>query len=498
MPNEEISSRRTLRAVFLIAGAALYRPLVFWAENAWDLANPEQVFLIPGMALVIGILLFRILTSAGLPVLPTAFTLAGVLLVLFQFHSLPWLSGGLWLAVVLGLGALAHSASPKSLDRMATIALAILILAPVLQVAIQHVTHRHSYPLTSLADPVPAKLTGAVEDVLVVVVDSYPMLTVAEDWFGHNPSPLVRSLLKAGFEVENVAWSHNTYTGLAVPSILQLEQVADASPKGAWGNRRTSYDITGGNNFVARSLQNAGFSHTHIESGWDGGACKQADMCLRATWLDEATWNLLRPSALGSLLESRYGSMEVPNTIRAVDHITGLAVFGDGRHDFVYAHLMLPHPPYVVDESCQVLPPTTRAHSGELARLLGQLTCVDSLLMRIAAKVKDTTAVLIAGDHGTAMRGQINATPSDWSDSDIAERLGVLLAYKLPDGCPGPSSPTNLYAMRAIMECAVDVNLPSDPSGFLLGANQPVWVEADRVAAISRLLETGALAGLAK
>jgi hypothetical protein len=493
---EQTGWKRIRRAILLIAGAALYRPLILWAENAWDLANPEQVFFIPGVALVIGIVLLGTVTWMGFRVLPVGFTVAALLFVMFHFHTLSWVPGGIWTVIVLTLGAFAHrAASDQFLDRLATIALALAVIAPVLQVGIQHVTHRHSYPLANVAEGVPAEPSGTVEDVLVVVVDSYPMLAVAEQWFGHDPSLLVRNLLEAGFEIERISWSHNTFTGLAVPSIFQLEQVADASPKGTWGNRRTSYDIAGGDNFVANSLRNAGFRYTHIESGWEGGKCRQVDACLESTWLDEAAWNLLSPSVLGGLLTSKYGSMDVPNTLRAVEHLTDLKLFGDGHHDFVYAHLMLPHAPYVVDETCGVLPTTTRTSIGQQMRLRFQLSCVDSLLSDIALKVGETTAVMITGDHGTGMGGQVGARSADWSDADIAERLGTLLAYKLPNECDGPPTPTNVYTMRAIMDCAVDADLPSKPTDFLLGADEPVSVEADRLKSIGYLLEVGTLEG---
>ncbi len=491
---EQSKRNRVLLGLSLISGAAYYRPLVLWAENAWDLANPQKVFATGSVVLLAAAILYSGLMVVRVRELPAAYLVSGLVFVIFNYHSLIW-SPAIWLIAVGAIALLFHLfASDLSQTRIVPVVLALLVIAPLLQVVIQHVSQRTPYPLKELETEIAAESSGAVEDVLVIIVDSYPMLAIAREWFDHDTAPLETALTSSGFTVAPVSWSHNTYTGLAVPSILQLQQVADDSPKGTWGNRRTSHQIIGGESFVAGTLQNAGFQYIHVESGWDGGACRQVDVCLESFWLDEANWSLLAPSLFAGTLQDQFGSMIAVNTMRAVEHLTSLEVFGNGRHDFVYSHLLLPHAPYVVDSGCNVIPSAERSLGNDAPQLIRhQLSCVDSLLEEIVEKVDDTTAVLIAGDHGLGVGGQVGTAPDEWSDADVADRLGALLAYKLPTGCDEPLHPTNVYVMRAIMECALIGDFPTGPVEFLLGADEPRSLDPERLAAIAQDISEGSL-----
>lgn len=477
----------------LIGGAALYRPLLFWAKNAWDLNNPLDIFATTLVILAPAIALYVVALRFNVRELPVAFFVAGVVFITFNYQDIAVIPAALWVTFVAAASILLYRKVPDQvLTQIVLVALVVTVVAPAAQIVWQHVSHRVSYPLSDLAPPVTAEPTGEVEDILLVIVDSYPMLTVASDWFGHDASLLEQSLRNAGFEVSDVSWSHNTYTGLALPSILQLDQVADDSPKGEWGNRRERYEIIGGENFVAGTLRNAGFNYIHVEGGWNGASCMEVDVCLESSWLNEANWNLLSSSLASNFIESEFGSMEVGNTLRVVDHLRELKVFGDGHHDFVYAHLMLPHHPFVVDPECHVVPPNRRSDpSDEYGPLRQQLACVDSLLMDVVTRIDSSTAVLIAGDHGMRTRDQVASPSADWSDADIAERLGALLAYKLPEGCREPEIASNLHAMRSIMTCSVTAQVPTNAAGFLIGEIDPILVGPERLSSIEDQLGSG-------
>lgn len=483
--------------ISLVVAGSFYRPLVFWAANPWDLANPLDVFLTSSIGLAIGILVFFALIAFEVRQIPAGFIVFGTLFVLLNYHTTLLVPGVVWLVLVAAVGALLHWAvSDRTNTYLVVVILALTLLAPALQVVTQHVSHRVPYPLSEAHSSVDARPTEAVEDVLVLIVDGYPMLSVADQWFGHDTEPLQEGLMEAGFEVPEVSWSHNTFTGLAVPSILQLNQIADDSPKGQWGNRRSSYDIIGGENLVVETLRSAGFQYIHIEGGWDGSTCIRADVCLESSWLSEANWNLLAPSIFADIIEERHGSMAAVNTIPVVDHLANLDAFDDDEPYVVFAHMFLPHAPYVVDSKCEVVATETRPDSDDdYHRLRQQLSCVDSLLLDVVASLDRDVAVLIAGDHGTGEGGQVGSPSETWSNADIAERLGALLAYRIPGGCDGPDEPTNVYAMRAIMECTVIADLPKEPVGFLVGADQPVQVTSERVLSIATRLAEGDLAG---
>jgi hypothetical protein len=99
--------------------------------------------------------------------------------------------------------------------------------------------------------------------------------------------------------------------------------------------------------------------------------------------------------------------------------------------------------------------------------------------------------MVITGDHGTWTGGQLGVPPEKWSDADIAERLGIFLAYRLPDPCAEPSTSVNTDVVRAMMACALEIDMPKRNGAFLIGAEAPVYVDPARM----RRIEAGILDG---
>jgi hypothetical protein len=491
-------------SVVMIA-VALFRPLVVWARNPWDLAAPQELFLYSVVLLAIQTAVFYAAFTLRANIMSATVLAAGSTFVVIQWHQLGFIPPWSWLIVVVGLAAVSHlHGNTRWISYVAWVAAAVLVLAPAIQVGVAHVQRADPYPIVELAPRAPVEATGNVEDVLVLIVDSYPSFQVARDWFGHDTTDLASALTTHGFVVQDTGWSHNTFTGLAVPGLLELKPIVEAGETRPWGNRRSTYELVRGESLVAASLQFAGFSYTHIESGWEGAHCGDAvDTCMPAPWFRETSWSLLESSLLREWLLDRYGNFSVPGTEQAVSHLKDLKDrFDDGKKDFIFAHLLLPHVPIVVDENCEVkggngedrgiLDPQL-AEPESVITFTSHLACVDSLLGDVVEVIGDRTAAIITGDHGTGSNGQISRPPNAWSDADIAERLGVLLAYKLPQGCNARETDSNIEAMRMIMGCATHIELPSNHGKYLIGAQDPVWVDPARMDSIKDRVAQGSI-----
>ena len=479
----------------VLAASAFYRPFVFWSDNAWDLSSPIKPLVYGLVVFLLGLGAYAMVgRRVGRP-LSTAVAVGLVLLVLVHWNRLRLIHPVLWIGIAAASGMGLNRLNYKINRAVAVMAIAVLGLSPIIQLVTSHVRASESYPIVKLAPRTPVEATGLVEDVLLVVVDSYPALAIADRRFEHDASALRSTLTDQGYEVAQLAWAQHTFTGLAIPSILELKPVVDAGPTDFWGNRLSTYELLRGNNLVAFSLRSAGYEYFHIESGWDASACGNVDVCLRAPWLDEITWNLLVPSVLGGWLVSTYGSFSVPATLAATESLLDLEDrFDNGRQDYVFAHLLLPHAPFVVNSECEVIdqePQDFESESGsgiESGVYRSQLLCVDGLIQSISGIAGTRTAVMITADHGSASGGQVGSPPETWTDADIAERFGILLAYRLPGECPSPEAATNIAVMRAIMVCAVDMELPENNGRYLIGAVDPEWVDSDRMDAIQESL----------
>ena len=137
------------------------------------------------------------------------------------------------------------------------------------------------YPVVALAGHSLATPTGDVEDMLLLVIDSYPAPEIAESWFGHDGDALHDSFSDKGMVVQAAALSQHTFTSLAIPSILELQPITGEEPAGPRGHRKPLREIMGGDSLTRRSLETAGFRYTDVEGGVDGSSCgNDVDVCV--------------------------------------------------------------------------------------------------------------------------------------------------------------------------------------------------------------------------
>jgi hypothetical protein len=478
-------------SVVVVVAAVFYRPLDMWTANAWDIASPLKILAFGAIFAVIGVALLLLLARLGSAPVPTALFVEALILVLVNWQSL---EGPVRLSLILFIsifGWLSHRTTATNWVWLAIVFVAAFGVAPVLQVAATHIEESEPYPLVERRTLESAIATGVIEDVVVVVADSYPNLHIAESWFGHDTAALTDDLEMLGFTVEPGAWSQHTFTSLSVPSILELQSIIEGGPTGPWRNRSSLYRIARGDNFVAQTLQSAGFRYTHIESGWDGTTCgPRVDHCVQAPFFDEQTWELMAPTIAKGWLNDRYFTVSGTfNTADALDRDLD-AVVSNGTHDFVFAHFLLPHDPILVDAECANSSDDVRQEADNAtvrAAFSDQMACVDRLLITVLESVDADTAVLATGDHGPATGGQLSRTPRQWSDADIAERFSVLLARKQPELCPPPVRPDPMAAMAAILGCAVEANFAVPAPEYLITARDApdrVVIEPERMTRI--------------
>ncbi|HLF41904.1 MAG TPA: sulfatase-like hydrolase/transferase [Acidimicrobiia bacterium] len=497
-----------MRAACVVAAAAFNLPILIWARNSWDLSSPNKLLVLGGSLALVGCGVVWLLSRFGIDIQAASLGVGIGLMVFVYWKDLPDIAPVIWIAVVAAMTGGGHLLrGSRILDGVTVVLIAVVGVAPLVELVFAHFEHATPYPLVGLTDSdTGVTPTEAVEDVIVVIVDGYPSLRIAEDWFEHDASPLIDHLSSIGFQVIPEAWSQHTFTAPSVSALLELHPVVDDGPPEPWGNLGSFYTITRGDSFVSRTLRNAGFTYTHFESGWDATTCGEGvDRCVASPWIDETVAGFIDSTALGNWVEQRLGNYVVDATMHTTEGLTRLGhdLAGNGSHDYIFAHLALPHDPPVVNETCEFEEERAREDLLFLEGLISvedrrraiadQMTCVDSLIRDIADVAGPSTAMIITGDHGTGTGGQIPRAPSEWTDSDVAERFGIFLAYRLPSECDEPHDAISTLVMRVIVSCAVHVGLPNEKSGHLIGLAVPEWVEPSRMQDIRLRLAAGSL-----
>ena len=482
----------------VVASASLYRPLVIWSSNAWNLSSPSKLLIIAAGLFFVSILFVAGLRKTGLDPLAAAIGTATLLLVLLHWHNVAWIGPLPLFALILALTWISHSFRDlPSLSALAILLIASLGVAPVAQLVLAYLTESEPYPLAQLAPRNEAGNRQVVEDVVVVVIDGYPSLEFAHDKFGHVDD-IAQELEKLGFIVAASAWTQHTDTSLALPSLLELRPVIDEIPD-SWDNRTSLIRIMRGDNWVSSTLQTAGFTYHHIESGWDASSCgPTVDRCIQSPWVDEVVWQLLRPSVVGDWLTYRLGTWSTNGGLNAAKSFADLAeqVLDNGHSDYIFVHVLLPHPPFLLNHSCSIDPSLVERYlspaplrSADVHQVIaGQLECADRIIGNIASVVQHNTALLIVADHGTESLGQLGRAGYKWTNMEIAERMGVFMAYRFPPSGREPLDATNVEAMRALISCSVQTDLPTPRKGYLVGFDQEsAWIAPERMEIIKAL-----------
>lgn len=319
----------------------------------------------------------------------------------------------------------------------------------------------------------PAMASQAVDrPVVIVFVDGYAAPSVMADWGLDDGSHLFEELERRGFGVREVAASYSmTYASLG--SALEGNFIVDEGDSVDGELRRRLYrTLQGDNSFVAR-LRAAGYTYTHVESGWTGTRCGDAvDVCVSAPFLEETMWNLLQRTALAVLVEETYGHAFTIGGKASLRWL-GQAEL-PGPKTLIISHVLLPHPPLYLNESCELdYSPKWSGHSvwskymGEalrvqrLHRFAAQVACLDEALLDVVDNPTfDDAVIAIVGDHGSDSLGQLRTEVEAWTEPMVEERMTTIGAVRGCDDRP-PAETVNI--LSHVLECVLGVPEPRVP-----------------------------------
>jgi hypothetical protein len=228
-------------------------------------------------------------------------------------------------------------------------------------------------------------------------------------------------------------------------------------------------------NEVARSLQARGYRYVHVGSRWDMTRSSPiADVNIRNDRTTEFTRVFFGSTAL--LPAMRHGVLSLGETdrpqaarritLRQLDEIVETKRVRGPK--FVFAHLGLPHPPYVfdrngkaIDEQPLGVPPKARAY-------LEQLRYANRRIEEIVTKLLDVPetqrpVIILQADEGPYPSFGYEA-PNPWwktTDEKLRTKFRILMATYMPGveaGTYPTMSPVNVF--RVVFNAYLGTKLP--------------------------------------
>jgi len=391
-------------------------------------------------------------------------------LVARYFHILaPLWFAALWVTVALLVAWAAARAKPITRHSIAMVLgmmAVVFLVMPIGSVAAAHVPSDRARWVESLqihepqtSSPLPASLP----DIFYIVMDGFGRTDILREMYGVDDGSLRAALASRGFYVAERARSNYAQTLLSLASSLNMTYLAKLSPMMADSASKLPLRHVIHHNRVARILKEAGYRTIFVGSDYTPLSTDAvADECRCGTFgFTEFEALLLgrTPFWIPPFEQVRFVGHR-RQILTALDHIA--QVEPADVPQFVFAHIFSPHPPFVFDKNGRPVVgyprfafadgshfPATRADYvagySQQVQFMGaeMLRVVDAILGR--RKGRDTV-IVVQGDHGPG-------SMVDWESAErtnVRERLGILLAYRLPGGPAGlyPSiTPVNSFRL---------------------------------------------------
>jgi hypothetical protein len=454
------SRRRWASALHPVLFAA-YPVLFLWSQNVAE-ADPADIvvplLVTTGAAAVLTLLLGLVLGDVRRAAIAVTPVIVGLLVyghaarVGQSYHVPVLVQQAAWVTVIVIGAVLALRLSAPRVQRLGaglTRVAAILIVITLVLIVPAQLGGGVGAGLAADDAALATTTSAPRRDVYWFIFDRYGSDRSLELQYGvHND--LTPWLREHGFTVPG-SYANYVKTSLSLATTMQMTHLADMS--GVPGPASRSHAFLYAqirSSLVARQFQALGYRYVNIGSWWEPTRSSPlADENLHTPGPSEFESSLIEASALPALLR-RAGVVVDARERHWENNQFGLDAALGMRDEpgpkFVFAHILLPHPPYVhaVDGSFRTRAasrgvPRERLFADQLAYGNSRIReIVDGLL---ALPEPDRPIIILQADEGPEMP-QYTATSTttwDWNEATTEEleiKFGILNAWFVPGDRP--------------------------------------------------------------
>lgn len=295
-------------------------------------------------------------------------------------------------------------------------------------------------------------------DVYYIVLDGYPRGDFVEQNLSSSNQTFLDQLVERDFYVANCSQSNYSDTRFSLASTLNMTYLDGSTNKPEVVHPGAVLDQMIRSSEVQQNFSDLGYTIITFESGYKWLRWEQSDQHLNLA--DEKNKQL---SGLGLndferlLVDTTAGKLLLDlSTISRGNQLAEILDNPRAAHrervmysleklpqipaefpspKFIYAHIIFPHPPFVVDQAGN---PLQNAPANELAAYADQITYLDGRLLKIIDAILQESVpppvIILQGDHGATIDYQEHGF-------DPALRLGIFNAYYLPANSTQSSLP---------------------------------------------------------
>jgi hypothetical protein len=382
-----------------------------------------------------------------------------------------------------------HRWQPAANTILASIAVAVLAV-PVWQIAAyewRHRAARDAYDPERAMAEMPQLVggggaaTAAPPDIYHIVFDRYGSEETLARHFGVR-DPIGAWLEARGFYVARESFSNYMSTGPSLASTFHMDYLdalaADPRVKGSnWHPIFRMLD----DNRVGRFLRARGYEHHQFGSWWVGTYHNPNAVSNRPLGFSEFNMTYLRRTMLMPVfhllpdwpiaMRLDWDNAQCQRVARQLEEIKRL--HRNDRPLYVFAHILVPHEPYVFRPDGRCL---TRRESDARGRTQGyaeQVAYANAIIREVVAALlaedRPPPVILIQADEGPIPEPRSSVPWQDASKEELRIKFGILNAFYFPGGdyrhLRQDISPVNSY--RVLLGTIFGLELPDLPDRML-------------------------------
>lgn len=331
-----------------------------------------------------------------------------------------------------------------------------------------------------LAPPDPDDLP----DVYYVILDRYAGPTALRDVYDFDNEPFFAALEERGFEVARHAHSNYVKTPLSLVSSLNmafLDAEALKAEAESGKDREPIQRALGGHLAVPTSLKALGYSYIHVSNWWTPSATNvDADRTYHYEGQSEFSTVLAQTTLLRAFTEPEAAPSDPydwrvlrAHTLYALERLDAIPQLPGPK--FVFAHLLIPHDPYVFDADGSFMDRAQVRAQGQPESYRRQLSYANDRMIqmvdRIIAESGEDAVIMIQADEGPfPARMRADEWGFQWrdaTDAELEEKFGILFAMRVPGadleaaGFHDRITPVNTF--RVIFNARFGTDLPMLP-----------------------------------
>jgi hypothetical protein len=297
-------------------------------------------------------------------------------------------------------------------------------------------------------------------DIYYIILDAYARDDVLRKQFKLDNEPFLQELEKLGFYVARCSQSNYAQTRLSLASSLNMNYLQELGEAYRPGNTsRVGITELVRHSAVRQALEDLGYVSVAFETGFKGTQWEDADVYLSPSsglnsvhlfgGLTSFEEMLIRTSAGLVLLDSKAAApaalqSNLNNPNRTHYNLIRFDLEQLGKMPeragpkLIFAHLVIPHPPYVFEPDGSFVDYDKPDNPGYQDQIVFLNRALLPILEQIIAKSSSPPIIVLQADHGAIL-----APPNN--------RMSILNAYYLP-GVPPESisadiSPVNTFRL---------------------------------------------------